>query len=144
MNHSPIPQGLRKSPLLCNLTFHLCNHNSLLMSLSRARGAPFTLSHTISLISLFVLTSPLYLTSPKSLYPSVYPTMILYTLLTPHMHATSPTQLTLLLLPPSLPAHTLCALPLVSQTTPTRIMSSPCTHRSNRSPCFMPCSTVTR
>jgi hypothetical protein len=60
-------------------------------SLSRARWIQSTLSQTISLRSILILPYNLRLGLPSGLFPSSFPTKILYTLLFYHMRATCPT-----------------------------------------------------
>jgi hypothetical protein len=70
-------------------------------SLSWARSIQSTPSHPISLRSILILSIQLRLGLPSGLFPSGFPTNILYAFLVSHIRATCPAHL--ILLPPTTP-----------------------------------------
>jgi hypothetical protein len=65
-------------------------------SLFRARLIQSTPSHPISLKSILILSTHLHLGLPSCIFPSGFPTNILYAFLVSHIHATCPAHLILL------------------------------------------------
>jgi len=67
-------------------------------SIYRVRWIQYTMSHPISLTSILILSSRLRLDLLNSLFPSGFPTKVLYVFLTPPMPATCPAPVILLYL----------------------------------------------
>jgi hypothetical protein len=86
----------QKYPALWNPKVHYRVHKSSSLTLSWARCIQSTLSHRISLRFITILTSHLLPGLPSGLFPSGFPTKILYALLMSHMRATCPIHLILL------------------------------------------------